>query len=99
MTDFVAWLDANGPVTSEEVYALYRAVMEGGNWGPYESQIDGRGRVFVKGTEPPALALVSPLAKAAFIRLIQRRYMDGDGPDAMPPEGWYIFTLAMSKDD
>lgn len=99
MTDFVEWLEGNEPDNFEEVYALYQAAQEGGNWGPYESTIDGRGRVFIKGSDGLTLALVSPAAKESFIRLIRRRYMDGDGRDSMEPEGWYGFTVAMAKDE
>jgi hypothetical protein len=99
MTDFVEWLDANEPDNFEEVYALYQAVHDTGTWGPYEGQRDARGRVFVKGSNPPSLALVSEAAIAAFVRLLQRRYMDGDGPDSLSPDGWYNFTVAMAKDD
>ncbi len=99
MTDFIEWLDANEPDNFEEVYGLYRAAQEGGNWGPYEAKADERGRVFIKGSDGVYLALLSEKAKSAFVRLIQRRYMDGDGPDAMSPEGWYGFMIAMSKED
>lgn len=99
MTDFIEWLDANEPDNFEEVYCLYQAVVEPGNWGPYEGQKDASGRVFIKGSTPPSLALVSERARIAFIHLIQRRYMDGDGPESMTPDGWYEFMKAMAKDN
>lgn len=55
--------------------------------------------MFIKGSNPPPLAVVSERARTAFIHLIQRRYMDGDGPESMAPDGWYEFMKAMSKEE
>lgn len=99
MTDFIEWLDSNEPSGFENVYCLYRAVVDANDWGEYKGTRNDRGWTFVKGPEGPSLALVSEKAQHYFLRLIQRRYMDGDGPDSMNPEGWYAFMHAMAKDD
>lgn len=100
VTDFVEWLDSgNEPVGFENAYALYRAV-HGESIGSYKATKDeAKGHVYIKGPEGPSLAIVSEKAKNYFARLLRRRYMDGDGPDAMDPDGWYIFMQAMSKED
>ncbi len=100
MTDFVEWLDSgNAPECFEDAYSLYQAAQGNGEWGPYKGVRDEQGRVFITGSNPPSLALVSDKAKAYFVRLIQRLYMDGDGPESMDPEGWYAFMHSMSKED
>ncbi len=99
VTDFIEWLSGNEPNGFEDAYALYKAV-EGESMGPYKStKDDAKGHVYIKGPEGPSLALVSEKAREYFVRLIRRRYMDGDGPEAMAPEGWYYFMHSMSKDD
>jgi len=100
VTDFVTWLNSgNGPDNFEETYSLYHAALEGINWGPYEATRDTRGRTFIKGSGDGSLALVSKAARDSFLRMIQRLYMDGDGPDSMDPEGWYAFMHAMRKEE
>jgi len=100
MTDFQLWLNSgNEPEDFEDTYDLYRAATEGGEWGEYKGTHDEKGRTFIKGDGDGSLALVSKEAQKSFLRLIQRLYMDGDGPDSMNPEGWYEFNRAMAKDN
>ena len=100
VTDFIEWLDSgNEPDGYENAYALYRAT-QGESMGDYEAtKNDDKGHVYIKGPEGQSLALVSEKAKNAFIGVLRRRYMDGDGPEAMDPEGWYYFMHSMSKED
>lgn len=100
MTDFIQWLDSgNEPNGFEDAYALYKAV-EGESMGQYKStRDDAKGHVYIKGPGESSLALVSEKAREYFVRFLRRRYMDGDGPESMNPEGWYYFMHSMSKED
>jgi hypothetical protein len=98
MTDFIEWLGGNEPDDFEDVYCLYLAATGGGNCGTYQGSRDDRGRVFIKGSQGESLALISEAAKKSFLRLIRRRYMDGDDAESMDPESWYMFMHAMSKE-
>ena len=99
--DFNRWLDCgNEPNGYEDAYALYLAAIGTGGLPPYKcTEVESTGHIYIKGPGESSLAIVSNKAKDYFIRMIRRRYMDGDGPDSMTPDGWYYFMHEMSKPD
>lgn len=94
ITDFNKWLNEVDPDNHEEIYALYRAVIDIDQNGMYECSVNN-GKYFVKGDHTiNTLTLASEKAYSAFLKEINARFeLEGD------IEGWYGFKRAMAKDD
>ncbi|ANS84064.1 hypothetical protein VSVS12_00240 [Vibrio scophthalmi] len=96
ITDFDAWLDMADAEGHEEVYSLYRAVLDIGDMGMYKCT-ENNGKFFLKASHvDDTLMLASEKAQKAFLNEISSRFgisgFDGD------VEGWYSYCRAMSKD-
>lgn len=94
ITDFNAWLDEADPDDCEEIYALYKAVMDVDELGMYKCSVNN-GKYFVKGNHTEdTLMLASEKARLAFMKTMDARFkIEGD------LEGWYGFERAMAKND
>ena len=93
-TDFQAWLDQADLDGHEEIYNLYRAIVDVDHIGTYSCSMNN-GKYFVKGEHvEDTLMLASEKAKDAFLIEFQKgQGIEGD------IEGWYSYKRAMSKDD
>ena len=97
VTDFEAWLDQADPEGHEEVYSLYRAVEDATQISFFECKPakGGNGLIVYKDNINDKLLLASDKAKSAFLKEIEKRYVDND----MNIEGWYEFNRSMAKND
>ncbi|MDS4031853.1 MAG: hypothetical protein RKO66_17535 [Candidatus Contendobacter sp.] len=97
ITDFDSWLDQADPDDFEEVYALYKAVETGEEYGIYSCKVSpDRTKWFVKaGHTEDTLMLASEKAKGHFLSTIHRRYGDAE----LDMESWYHYKRNMAKDD
>ena len=97
ITDFEAWLDQADPEGHEEVYSLYRAVVDTTQMGPFQCKPakGGNGLIVYADHIDDTLLLASDKAKSAFLNEIEKRYVNND----MNIEGWYEFNRSMAKND
>ena len=97
ITDFDAWLDQADPEGYEEVYALYRAIVDCDEVGRYQCNASQDGtKWFVKASSADdTLMLASIEAKDAFVKHVDSKYGDSE----LDMESWYHFNRNMEKDD
>ena len=97
ITDFNAWLDQAEADDHEEAYALYQAVRDTTDMGPYKCVSAPNGKWIVSASHAEDnLLLASDAAKSTFLSMISDRYIhDAD----MDMESWYHYKRNMAKDD
>jgi hypothetical protein len=96
ITDFDAWLDQADPEGHEELYGLYRCVIDGEDFGSWKCRKHDDKLFVSAGNIEDTLMIASEPAKSAFLGVLRDRYV----PDKdFSVEGWYEFAGAMAKDD
>lgn len=91
-SDFDLWLSENEPAGYEDIYNLYRAVVDRESMGMWQVSTKGD-KTFVKGPEG-TLQLLSEDARKAFLPRVEH-LNDSD----MSMDGWYEYHRAMAKKD
>lgn len=93
-TEFLAWLNNVDLENYEEIYSLYRTVVDKENYGLFEISEEDNKTILKANHMDETLEFESDEDLSKFADLIEEEYMD-----EMGPEGWYAYHRAMEKDD
>lgn len=92
--ELLDWLSAVDLENYEEIYSLYRAVVDKGNYGLF-GITERENKIILKADHlEETLEFSDEDELSSFSDLIEEEYMED-----MDPEGWYGFHRAMEKDD
>lgn len=100
ITEFESWLDQVGLEDHDEVYCLYRSVLDCSDsspseWGQFKCIKNPKGKKFVTADNvDDTLMIASEDAEKHFFEIIRKHHCED-----LTIEGWYAYCKEMEKND